>query len=351
MEPIVSFCIASYMRQDRTVDLVKEILQFHHQLIEVVVSDDHSSDNTFEVLSEICDKRLKICQNEENLGPRMNWYRALEMGSGKYLIQVLDRDWIRASEIEEIINILQETDAGFGYFGIAITSRYTNQQNSNRFELYSAGIEALKKFACVPTHPTGHFFRKSVWDSIKNKKKFFLEDKWGIYPHGYICAMASLHNSGIIIRGNFCVQTEKIKWKYRDDKSKFYQNSNNRKFWWMPEEKMKELIAVTYLINWLPITDVQKREIVVERFYDELYAATIKYKYNSQDIDNARHYNINVKYIRSLELRIISISFLICYLRYIKDKKFQWMDGCFKKSIRAEFIGIMQKLSEKESLR
>lgn len=330
MKPIISFCIVTYMREKKVCELVKEILKYQKQRIEVVVVDDHSADNTYAALEQIQDNRLKVYTNQENLGAKRNWYEALNKGQGEFLFQVLDRDWIKASKIDEIITMIKSNQANFGYCGNAIISRY-RIKGDRRQEIYTKGIEALMKFACVPTHPTGHFFARKAWHSVKNREKYFSEDKWGIYPHGYISAIMALRYHGIIIHSDICNPPPH---HYKNEKSRFYKHKKNPNYWWLPKTKLPELIAATNVIHYLPIADSWKIQILSERYYDELYAATVRYRELSENAENAARYNAKTKKIGKTELSVILLSFYRQYMGYVREKQYQWLDNEFIDNIK-----------------
>lgn len=75
--------------------------------LEVIVSDDNSTDSTFEILTNIKDKRLKIYKNEKNLGRIANHRKLLyEYATGEF-VAFLDGDdfYIYDKFIEESIDI------------------------------------------------------------------------------------------------------------------------------------------------------------------------------------------------------------------------------------------------------
>jgi glycosyltransferase involved in cell wall biosynthesis len=85
-KPLVSVCIPCYNGGAfiaRTLEAV-----FNQSLtdgFEVIVCDNQSTDNTVSVIAGFADPRLKLVQNDHNLGIAGNWQKALSLAHGKYV--------------------------------------------------------------------------------------------------------------------------------------------------------------------------------------------------------------------------------------------------------------------------
>lgn len=101
MRPLVSVCIPAYNNAGYIKDTIMSILKQTYQNIELIVVDDHSTDNTVEVLESINDERLKIYRNEHNLGMVGNWNRCLELATGEYVKLICADDMIARDAIEK----------------------------------------------------------------------------------------------------------------------------------------------------------------------------------------------------------------------------------------------------------
>lgn len=101
MEPLVSVCIPAYNNAGYIKDTIQSVLRQTYQNIELIVVDDHSTDNTVEVLESVQDERLKIYRNEKNLGMVGNWNRCLELATGDYVKLICADDMIAKNAIEK----------------------------------------------------------------------------------------------------------------------------------------------------------------------------------------------------------------------------------------------------------
>ena len=107
MRKILSICIPVYNGGWLACQYIKEILMYEEDDIEVVVSDNASTDNTLELLREIDDDRLKIITQKENKGPFLNWYYVLMAGTAEYVMLHQDNDRIIVKNLPCYIEFLK----------------------------------------------------------------------------------------------------------------------------------------------------------------------------------------------------------------------------------------------------
>lgn len=90
--PKVSIQIPCYNQATFIEKAIKSALNQSYTNLEVVVSDDNSTDETFAIASEIRDNRLKVFRNEKNIGRVANYHHLLyHLVSGDWVIN-LDGD-------------------------------------------------------------------------------------------------------------------------------------------------------------------------------------------------------------------------------------------------------------------
>ena len=76
---------------------------------ELIISDDHSTDNTLEILNQLCDRRIRIIQNPSS-GLISNFENALRSAQGTYIF-LADQDDIWMSEkVETTLQFLKRYD-------------------------------------------------------------------------------------------------------------------------------------------------------------------------------------------------------------------------------------------------
>lgn len=158
---ILSICIPTYNRGQVLYTNIKKWLETDNQQFEIVVSDNCSEDNTLEFLNSINDKRLKILSNDKNYGGYINGQKALNAGSGKYIMQLTDKDFIDMKSIDKIIPILSELDVASGCFISDIKS-----DEDTYVSVVSNKIKKFYKFCFRGNHPSGFFFNRELFHKI-----------------------------------------------------------------------------------------------------------------------------------------------------------------------------------------
>ncbi len=101
------FCRASYLRE--TLESVMLSLQGFAEEIEILVSDNASTDHTSKVLAEFEARmaNLHCTTNRVNLGAEMNFFHLLQKAKGKYIWILGDDDTIEVSLISVLMKRLR----------------------------------------------------------------------------------------------------------------------------------------------------------------------------------------------------------------------------------------------------
>lgn len=94
--PLVSVIITSYNRARYIRKAVSSALSQDYKNVEVIISDNCSSDETLDVLSEILeDPRVKLHVNKSNIGPVANFQRSLySLASGELVSFISSDDYL-----------------------------------------------------------------------------------------------------------------------------------------------------------------------------------------------------------------------------------------------------------------
>lgn len=111
--PKVTIAIPTYNRAAFLTEALDSAIGQTYQNIEVIVSDNASTDNTLQLLGNYNDDRLIVIQQETNLGMVGNWNACLEMASGEFFILLSDDDFLDPTAIEEMVKGFQCLNSRF----------------------------------------------------------------------------------------------------------------------------------------------------------------------------------------------------------------------------------------------
>ncbi len=168
-EPKVSILIPVYNRAQIILETLNSAVNQTYKNIEVIVVDNKSTDNTYEILKEFAESHpnVRVYQNEENIGPVRNWRRCLDYATGEYAKILWSDDLIAPTFIEKALPyLIRYEDVGFVFTGTEIFYDDTGQRTKAYF-IGDTGIYDTKRFiegsllgGPFPVSPGNALFRK-----------------------------------------------------------------------------------------------------------------------------------------------------------------------------------------------
>ena len=106
---LLSFCIPTYNRPERISAIIKHIISFQSDEIEVVISDDNPLSNiTQETVKKFEDPRVKYYRNKINLGFDGNMLKTIMRAKGEYVFINMDEDDVELDTIPWILKKIKE---------------------------------------------------------------------------------------------------------------------------------------------------------------------------------------------------------------------------------------------------
>ncbi len=110
MNSLISIAMCSYNGERFIKEQIDSILLQSYTNFELIIVDDGSKDNTIEILKEYenKDNRVKIFQNEKNLGFVKNFEKAISLCSGEYIALADQDDIWKKNKLEIFLNEIGE---------------------------------------------------------------------------------------------------------------------------------------------------------------------------------------------------------------------------------------------------
>lgn len=187
--PVLSVCIPTYNHVGYVRETICAMLDaFPQDAVEIVVSDNASTDGTSVALASVNDGRLKIFRNERNLGSGENWLRVLERASGRYAMLWLDREIFDGRFASRAVERLRKTDVAAGKFLPGLT-----EPGDRDVREFADQLRILKSYGMRIGHPTGYFFRVEVLRRLRLTEKLrnASESLRTFLPESLITAMSA----------------------------------------------------------------------------------------------------------------------------------------------------------------
>ncbi|MBO4669959.1 MAG: glycosyltransferase family 2 protein [Lachnospiraceae bacterium] len=204
----VSFCITVYNQSELVKRCIDSIVAYKGNNIEIVISDDGSTEDIKTLIEEYHDERIKYYVNSVNLGHDRNIVNALSKANGKYAFLLRTRDMIIPSAIPLIIGAAEKGQASY------ITGEAVNQEGDIKIRysksMFKKGDEALEANFKLFIHPSGNMYRVS--DLELSAISSFLDEN-NVPKDGFI--VHSLLRMQLALKGNFRLISPAI-WIYAD---------------------------------------------------------------------------------------------------------------------------------------
>src|SRR6266702_4234136 len=121
--PTISIVMVTYNSSKYVHMAIESVLSSSYSNFELIISDDCSSDETWNIINNYQDPRIKASQNEINVGEYLNRNKCINLAQGKYLIFVDGDDILYSHGLEYFVKMFDFYNAA----GIAFLSSYCNK--------------------------------------------------------------------------------------------------------------------------------------------------------------------------------------------------------------------------------
>ena len=112
MKSFISVCIPTYNGQKYLKETLDSVFIQTYKDFEIVIVDDQSTDDTYALALEYAqkDNRIRLFQNETNLGLVGNWNRCIELAKGEWIKFVFQDDLINDDCLEKMMASVKDND-------------------------------------------------------------------------------------------------------------------------------------------------------------------------------------------------------------------------------------------------
>jgi len=105
-QPLVSICIPTYNGESFIEETLRSAINQTYKNIEIIITDDHSTDNSLAICTSFAEKddRIKIYKNNTNLGLVGNWCEVIKKASSNWIKYLFQDDLLEPECVEKMIN-------------------------------------------------------------------------------------------------------------------------------------------------------------------------------------------------------------------------------------------------------
>jgi len=184
LQPKISICIPTYNGLPYITVLMDELLNSSCTNFDIVISDDCSTDGTWEYVSALSsvDDRVKCFRNSNNLGMDGNFSKSVEVATGEYAWLCGQDDIIMHQGIEVVTKLLTDKpELDFVYLNHVKVNEVSNQNvnfamhlNFENKHTYGHGFKEFVNYHDfeLPTFLPKYVLRKALWEPIDVTKYF-----------------------------------------------------------------------------------------------------------------------------------------------------------------------------------
>ena len=146
--------VAVHNGADYLVEAIQSILDQTYQDFELLVIEDGSTDHTLERLRSFADERLRVIQNEQNLGLIRSLNRGLEASNGALIARMDADDICLPSRLQKQVSFLQKNPR-VDVVGSNVERFQGDRKRSNTFlPNCPDSVDWRMRFSCCLYHPT-----------------------------------------------------------------------------------------------------------------------------------------------------------------------------------------------------
>ena len=180
-KPLISVIMPAYNAEKFIARAIESVLKQSYKHLELIITDDASTDRTYDIIQNYNDPRIRLYREKTNTGsaylPRE---MALNNSRGEYIINLDADDYIEAGYVEKMFHRVQESSADI-CCGWVIFVDHTGERMKkyhpipgNEFDFSSVmdGREAF--FYTLPAWNislNGSIAKKEIWESALKRTK------------------------------------------------------------------------------------------------------------------------------------------------------------------------------------
>jgi glycosyltransferase involved in cell wall biosynthesis len=133
-EPLVTIAIPTFNRASWLKGCVESALSQTYENIEVLVSDNGSTDGTPDLLKRLSHPKLRVVRQQTNIGLIANWNACLAEAKGDYILILSDDDRIETEALQRCIQLTRIDPQ------LSIVVALCDQRDGNGHKVWDAAV-------------------------------------------------------------------------------------------------------------------------------------------------------------------------------------------------------------------
>lgn len=248
--PLVSVIVPVYNYSKYIEKCINSLLTQNYENIEIIVIDDGSSDNSYEIADKIAQKDTRVkTYRQENKGVSAARNYGADMAKGKYLLFVDADDYVGQTYIQKLVENAEKNQSELCFCGYTMIDEVSGKQTKIVPRYYEQGKR--EEWAYVICITFSRIYLREFWQ--QNEIRFIQEkDSRGedmpvcIYTNAMASKITMIHDCDYyyVQHEGSAMNTDKI-FRFPYKAAAYYYNrikkegiKNNRKYLYMAMLKM-----------------------------------------------------------------------------------------------------------------
>lgn len=180
--PLVSVCLPIYNEERHLARALSSITSQTYDNIEILISDNASTDSTAAICREFSDRdhRIVFYRQESNIGAINNFFSLADKATGKYMMWGAGHDLWSENLIEECVKVLERDSSTVIAYGRTSWVDEEGRETATASGMYDTqGLDFAAKFAYVlwgSMNPILGVIRKEALPKLGENYKFVGSD-------------------------------------------------------------------------------------------------------------------------------------------------------------------------------
>ena len=205
--PLVSICIPAFNAERFIAETLESALAQTYPNIEILVSDDASTDRTLETVRLYVDRGVRLLVQPQNLGRYGNCNAVIRASIGKYICKLDADDLIAPEYVSELVSTLEDhPEVGFAHCAcklVDIDGKFIGYERSIRGSFIRSGFQEWPRYVFGPRAVNIVMIRKSAFELVGGyDERYRYSGDWAM--HRALLRMGSVYYDDHVVATYRC---------------------------------------------------------------------------------------------------------------------------------------------------
>lgn len=184
--PLVSICIAAYSAERFIAETLESALAQNYPRVEIVVSDDCSTDRTTEIVQSYEPKGVRLLRQPRNLGIHGNYNAAFRGSTGNYVCNLDHDDLLEPDYVSTLVQVMKAnpriTFAHCACRVIDVHGKFQGYERSIHSSFIRKGLSEWPRYVFGPRAVNRVMIRRSAFEAVGGyDERFAMSGDWKMH--------------------------------------------------------------------------------------------------------------------------------------------------------------------------